>query len=72
MKRFTLLQFSLWLLALCAGIIANVMVFHSYSVEKQEHMQVSLQRYLDSHPQITVTDAPAMAEQLFATMNLKK
>ncbi|WP_278404544.1 EAL domain-containing protein [Pseudoalteromonas ruthenica] len=71
MKRFTLLQFSLWLLALCAGIIANVMVFHSYSVEKQEQMQVSLQRYLDSHPQITVADGPAMAEQLFATMNLK-
>ncbi|WP_233998374.1 EAL domain-containing protein [Pseudoalteromonas sp. T1lg48] len=76
MKRFTLLQFTLWLLALCAGVVANIMVFHSYGVHKQDAMQAQLQRFLDLQPAMTTeqvaAQAPALAEQLVAIMPVHK
>ncbi|MEO2267296.1 EAL domain-containing protein [Pseudoalteromonas pernae] len=76
MKRFTLLQFTLWLLALCAGIVANVMVFHAFSTQQQDNMQAQLQRYLDAQPQLTAEEAaeqaPMIAEQLIALMPIQR
>ncbi|WP_462159772.1 EAL domain-containing protein [Pseudoalteromonas sp. GB56] len=76
MKRFTLLQFTLWLLALCAGIVANIMVFHAFSTQQQDNMQAQLQRYLDTHAQITAGEAAeratVIADQLIALMPIQK
>ncbi|WP_234398805.1 EAL domain-containing protein [Pseudoalteromonas sp. T1lg88] len=76
MKRFTLLQFTLWLLALGAAVIVNTMLFHSYGMHKQEAMQAQLQRFLDLQPSMNAEQvkeqAPLMAEQLVALMPVQK
>lgn len=69
MKRFTLLQTSLWLLALCAGIIANIIVLHSYSVEKQDKMQQQVEAYLKAKPSLAIEDSEVVASQLSALLD---
>ncbi|MFY8275440.1 EAL domain-containing protein [Pseudoalteromonas sp. SSDWG2] len=77
MKRFTLLQFTLWLLALCAGVVANVMVFHTLSTQQQDTMQKQLQHYLNIQPVASIELADPekgalFAEQISALMPVQK